>query len=145
MKSRKEILAEFSEMGSRHYFEMNSGRECEGWIVAIEDDHVLYIDCDPNGAKDEIKVRYAAVDVGSLAYRDDDKRCWMSARWDENTNNWIFDVLSEDEELETLAQHATKGSKFRKLVRFWKPANVASSLPPVVPPASLNSHFSSVQ
>src|SRR5688572_20683331 len=102
MRSMKDLLTEFSEMGARHNFLMNSGRECEGWVVSVEDDHILFVDCDSQINKDETKIRFRAIDISSLAFRDDEKRCWMSVRWNDEHERWDYAVLTQDPDPEAV-------------------------------------------
>ncbi len=97
MKSVREILTDFSEMGSQHYFQMHSGHECEGWIVSVEDDHVLFVDCDPLAGKEEAKVRFGAIALGTLAYRDEDQKSWVNVRWDDAAAKWTQTIIVPDE------------------------------------------------
>ena len=97
MRSVREIITDFTEMGSQHYFQMHSGQVCEGWIVSVEDDHVLFVDCNPLAEKEETKVRFGAIALGSLAYRDDDQKAWIRVRWDDEAAKWSQTGMSRDE------------------------------------------------
>ena len=119
MKSFKEILSEFSEMGSKHSFELHSGQQCEGWIVSVEDDHVLFVDSAAQSAKNEIKLRFGAIHINSLLYHDDEKKCWIAARWDDGQDQWIKTVSHADED----SQEATapkQEAALGKLSTLWK-------------------------
>ena len=149
MRSMRDLLTDFSEMGARHNFLMNSGQECEGWVVSVEDDHILFVDCDAGGDKDEIKVLFRAIDISSLAYRDDDKRCWMSVRWDEAQGKWNYAVLSQDPDPEEVQKQTQNHSKLAKVKQLLKPVSPARSTTPsatqaatqAVAPSSLTSSF----
>ena len=97
MRSVREILSDFGEMGSRHYFQMHSGHEYEGWIVSVEDDHILFVDCDPKAGKEEFKVRLGTIDIGTLAYHDEEQGCWVNVRWDETLQQWSQSVIPKVE------------------------------------------------
>ena len=143
MRSMREVLSDFSEMGARHNFLMNSGRECDGWIVSVEDDHILFVDSSPGAGKDEIKIRFAAIDVGSLAYRDDEKRCWMSARWNDSQSQWNHSILSLDEDPEEVLKQAEKPSKLGKIKQLWRPERPAAQISSINAASSLASPFQS--
>lgn len=99
MKTHQEQLAEFSGMGSRHGFMLNSGDKCEGWITEVKDDHALFVDAVSENPA-EVKLRFAAVDLTSLAYRDEEKQCWVAARWDEAKDGWRLSEIVEEAEPE---------------------------------------------
>ena len=137
MKSMRELLTEFSEMGSRHNFLMNSGQECEGWIVSVEDDHVLFVDSDSTTNKDEIKVRFGAIDIGSLVYRDDEQRSWIGVRWNDDQQHWEHSVLSQDEEPELVLTELKREPKIGKLTRLLKPMRPSLSFSKTVTRSAL--------
>lgn len=97
MKSVRDILSDFSGMGALHSFQMHSGHEYEGWIVGVEDDYILFVDSDQAAAKDEVKIRLRAIALGTLAYHDEEERCWINARWNESGGQWELIVISHDE------------------------------------------------
>jgi hypothetical protein len=95
VKSVGSLLDEFSGMGERHYFCLRSGQPCEGWIVAVEEDGVYFLDCESvkeagqEREPDPIKLRLGAVDLETLEYQDPALDCWVGIRWDETQQRWI--------------------------------------------------------
>ena len=92
------LLDEFSGMGERHYFCLRSGQPCEGWIVAVEDDGVYFLDCESvkeaGQETDPIKLRLGAVDLETLEYLDPAQNCWVSVKWDGAGQRWM-ETLAE--------------------------------------------------
>ena len=99
MKSHQELLAEFSGMGSRHGFELNSGEKCEGWITEVKIDHALFVDATAENPS-EIKLRFAAINLSALAFRDEEKQCWIAARWDDSHGTWLMQDIEDKEPAE---------------------------------------------
>lgn len=131
MRSVRDIMTDFSEMGSQHYFQMHSGQVCEGWIVSIEDDHVLFVDSDPSAGKQEVKLRFGAIALGSLAYRDEDQTAWIRVRWDDTSAKWLQTGVTRDEPPIELVEPApsSRASFWDKFKRPKKPADASPSAP----------------
>lgn len=93
IKSVGTLLDEFSGMGERHYFCLRSGQPCEGWIVAVQEDSIYFLDCEAvkeAGAEAEpVKLRLGAVDLETLEYRDPAQDCWVNVKWDGAGQRWL--------------------------------------------------------
>ena len=97
MKTHQQLLAEFSGMGSLHRFTLNSGDSFEGWITEVKDDHALFVDNRPENAG-EVRLRFAAVDLSTLTFRDEEKKCWVAAHWDAAGEVWRLTEVEEEPE-----------------------------------------------
>jgi hypothetical protein len=97
MKTHQELLAEFGGMGSQHRFVLNSGERCEGWITEVKDDHALFVDAVAEN-RGEVKLRFASFDLASLAFRDEEKQCWVAVRWDDPNEVWHMTEIEEKKE-----------------------------------------------
>ena len=119
MKNYQEILTEFSEMGARHYFQLQSGEEHEGWIVAVEDGYLLLVDANSQLKNHEFKVRFPAIDMGSLAYRDDENKCWVGVLWQEKPGSWSEKARLHDEVEAEIVPPPPPEASVSKPRRFW--------------------------
>jgi hypothetical protein len=118
MKSVHSILDEFSQMGAKHYFVLKSGRECEGWIVEVVSDGIIFVEGDINAPRWDAKLRLGAVDLTTLSYWDEERECWVEALWDETQNTWLFHANPSAQMLAEARQHATQPPLRRVLHRF---------------------------
>jgi hypothetical protein len=89
MKDRKTIFEEFQKMGTKHYFELNNGDHCEGWILEVRDDHILY-DTAPGPMADshEVEIPFEVIDFTSLGYWDEVSGYAVDVFWDDKLGTW---------------------------------------------------------
>jgi hypothetical protein len=68
----REELQRFSELGERHLFRFRDGRAFEGWVVEVGEEDLLVMSAGPDAADEEFPIPFDDLDLGSLAYVDED-------------------------------------------------------------------------
>ena len=88
MKSRFEVLSEFSNMGDTVILTAN-GILYEGAIVDITADKMAFFVSGPmsEGVK---MISLSSIDLDKLAFYDEKAACLKSVKWDEVSNIWVI-------------------------------------------------------
>lgn len=86
------LLQDYADMGGRSAFDLKSGRHCEGYILAVEEDHLLFGHGGPLAPDEPERIPLGDVDLGSLSFFDEERQCWMDARWDDSLGRWVTTV-----------------------------------------------------
>ncbi len=72
----KIILEAFSNMGSRHAFDLKDGFHYEGYILQIGDKHLVFGSGGPIAKSEDLLIPIDSVDLKTLSFWDEDKRCY---------------------------------------------------------------------
>jgi hypothetical protein len=92
MKDAKLILEEFWDIAeNRCAFDLTNKQHCEGYILEVENDHLRFGGGGPMAAEEDLFIPVQDVDLSTLAYWDENKRCYMDANWDEQQGKWTFE------------------------------------------------------
>jgi hypothetical protein len=92
MRDTRSLLQDYADMGGRSAFDLKDGRHCEGYVLSVEEDHVVFGSGGPLAPDEPECIRLEDVDLSSLSYWDEEKRCRMDARWDEVLGRWVTGV-----------------------------------------------------
>jgi hypothetical protein len=89
MKTAQLILEEFWEIAeSRCAFDLKNGQHHEGYILAVENDHLRFGEGGPKAPEEPVCIAVQDVDLSTLAYWDKNQNRYMDANWDEG--KWTF-------------------------------------------------------
>jgi hypothetical protein len=88
MKALNLIIEEFRDLGSRVAFNLKNGEHHEGYILEIETDYLTFGEGGPLAPAADIEIQLIDLDLKTLAYWDDLRRCYMDADWNEARNCW---------------------------------------------------------
>jgi hypothetical protein len=91
-RDTKNLIEGYADMGGRSAFDLKDGRHCEGYILAVEEDHLLFGHGGPLAPDEAERIPLADVDLARLSYWDEGKRRWMDARWDDALAQWVTTV-----------------------------------------------------
>ncbi len=99
MKTKKVLLEEFSEMGSRVALKMNGNLYVEGYILDIKDDQFLFGFGGPMAPEEPHWFKIKDIDFSSLSYFSEEARKYMDACWDEASALWKITPCKPQQEL----------------------------------------------
>ena len=89
MHTTRSLIQDYAEMGRRSAFDLKSGRHCEGYVLSVEEHHLVFGSGGPLAPDEPEWIPLEDVDLSSLSHWDEEKRCWMTARWDEVLKRWV--------------------------------------------------------
>jgi hypothetical protein len=96
MKDAKLILKEFQDLAEgRCAFDLKNRQHYEGYILAIENDYLCFGEGGPIATEEYLFIPILEVDLSTLAYWDENKRCYMDADWDEEKGKWRFNPSNQ--------------------------------------------------
>ena len=88
MKSLKELIEEFADMGPRSALKRKDGFCFEGSILATYESHFEFGVGGPMAPEEPVLIQYETVDFDSLGYWDKIQGCYMDASWDIENQKW---------------------------------------------------------
>ena len=77
MEDAKTLLEAFSDMGKRHAFDLKDGSHYEGYIFEVGDKHLVFGSGGPMAPSEDLFIPIDAVDLNTLSFWDEDKRCYL--------------------------------------------------------------------
>ena len=89
MKDAITILEEFGRLGTRCAFDLKTGLHYEGYVLEVEGANIVFGCGGPMAPEEPLLIPADAVDLGSLSFWDESRRCYMDAYWDEGRGRWM--------------------------------------------------------
>jgi hypothetical protein len=88
MKTKTELIQEFSEMGTRVALSMQDGRYMEGYILGISEGKFEFASGGPMAPEESSWFVVDDVDFDSLSFFSEARQRYMEARWESSTDSW---------------------------------------------------------
>jgi hypothetical protein len=98
MKKLNVIVEEFCDLGTRVAFDLQNGEHYEGYICEIETDYLMFRSGGPLAPDEDIEIRLLDIDLNTLAYFDEQRRCYMDANWDNSRDCWLIKHSNQEGE-----------------------------------------------
>jgi hypothetical protein len=96
MKDTGQILEEFRDLAeSRCIFDLENGSHFEGYILEIKDRNIVFGGGGPLAPCEDELIPIEKIDLDTLFYWSNSKRCYVHSRWDTEQNEWKFTPLSQ--------------------------------------------------
>jgi hypothetical protein len=79
MKDAELILKEFWDIAeNRCAFDLKNKQHYEGYILKVENNHLRFGEGSPMAAEEDLFIPVQDVDLATLAYWDENKRCYVA-------------------------------------------------------------------
>lgn len=88
MKTKTELMHEFSEMGHRVALSMQDGCYMEGYILHVAEGKFEFAFGGPMAPKESMWFSVEDVDFNSLSFYSESQKQHMEARWEDSSNSW---------------------------------------------------------
>jgi len=87
----RQILEAFCALAEgRCAFNLKNGTHLEGYLLAVEQQHIVFISGGPLASDKEQYIPIEEVDLASLFFWREEKNCYLHAKWQETLNEWVF-------------------------------------------------------
>lgn len=77
------VLAE-----GRCAFDLKNSTHLEGYILEVEDQHIIFCSGGPLGSDKEQRIPIEAIDLATLFFWSEKAGCYLHAKWQETLNAW---------------------------------------------------------
>jgi hypothetical protein len=98
MKELNVIIEEFRDLGTRVAFDLQNGEHYEGYICEIEKEYLMFGAGGPLAPDREIEIRLVDIDLHTLAYFDEQRRCYLDADWNNDLEDWMIKPSNQEGE-----------------------------------------------